>query len=309
MTLRVVVVTYNSAGVVARCLKSCRDLAVTVVDNFSSDGTGLRVKELRLPNVRLIENTENRGFAAAVNQAVAEAPEDVILLLNPDVELLSSVDPLVEAIDVKGCGIATGRLLGEDGRDQSGFSIRRFPSSMTLALEALGWNRLFPGNSVNRRYRYVGRNWDKEGEVEQPAGAFLAFRRALWRQLGGFDERFRPVWFEDVDFCRRASQTGAMIYYLPIVTARHAGGDSVQRMPWECHVVAWYVSLLKYASKHFRPPGRRGVGVAVAVGSVFRALIFTARRRSIRPVAVYAKVYRLGVQSVFSGTVEGGQQR
>lgn len=306
MNLRVVVVTYNSAAVIERCLRSCAGWPVTVVDNGSTDGTSALVKNLALPHVALIENTANRGFAGGVNQAAALAQEEFLLSLNPDVELVSGLPPICDALKTAGCGIATGRLLGEDGRDQAGFAIRRFPTPASLAFEALGWNRIFPGNPVNRRYRYAGKDWDRPGEVEQPAGAFLAFRRALWAGLGGFDERFHPVWFEDVDFCKRASESGARIYYLPMVTARHTGGHSVRRMAWECREVAWYVSLLKYASKHFRPRGRRAVGAAVAVGSVFRALFFTARRRSVRPVAVYAEVFRLGVRCVFSDVVKGG---
>lgn len=310
MSLRTVVVTYNSAAEVATCLQAvsrfCPEARITVIDNASADDTVAQVRALALPQVLLVENKTNRGFAAAVNQAVAQADEDLILLLNPDVELLSSPAPLIRMLETGECGIAAGRLVGSDGLDQKGFGIRRFPTPTALAFEVLGLNRIFPNNPENRRYRCADLSWNSAGEVEQPAGAFLAFERKLWQRLGGFDERFFPVWFEDVDFCKRAKENGVRIYYLPGVTAKHSGGHSVNRMAWECRQAAWYASLLKYASKHFRPLGRQGVGVAVAAGSVLRALISIARRRSLRPAAVYAQVFRLGARCMFSGALAGG---
>jgi N-acetylglucosaminyl-diphospho-decaprenol L-rhamnosyltransferase len=307
MSFRAVVVTYNSADVIERCLRSCGNMPVTVADNASTDATVELIRGLQLPNVTLIANKQNAGFAGAVNQAVEATTEPLILLLNPDVELVDDPEPLAGVLGTRQAGLATGRLLGEDGRDQDGFAIRRFPTPAALAFEALGLNRLFTGNPVNLNYRYAGRDWNIPGTVEQPAGAFLAFRKDVWLRLGGFDERFHPVWFEDVDFCLRASQNGFRICYLPTVRAKHAGGHSVLAMAWECREVLWYASLLKYASKHFRPLGRRAVGAAVAVGAVFRAFLSIARKRSLKPTAVHARVFRLGAGCLFSGGVDGGK--
>ena len=69
-------------------------------------------------------------------------------------------------------------------------------------------NRFWPGNPVNRRYRCL--DWDSSSRsmVEQPAEHFFMVRRAVWQELGGFDEGFFPLWFEDVDFCRQNSRSG-----------------------------------------------------------------------------------------------------
>src|SRR5205807_2640796 len=107
--------------------------------------------------------------------------------------------------------------------------------------------------AVNRHYRYLDADLDVPATVEQPAGAFLLFRRSVWTQLGGFDEQFRPLWFEDVDFCKRARDLGFEAHYVPQVTAHHLGGHSISKLDWALRTVYWYASLLRYASKHFRP--------------------------------------------------------
>ena len=129
------------------------------------------------------------------------------------------------------------------------------------------------------------------------------FRREVWRQLGGFDTQFYPVWFEDVDFCKRASELGLKIQYVPEVTAVHLGGHSIAGLGWECREVYWYVSLLKYASKHFRPLEFRWVSAAVVLSSLFRTAVGVATRRSFRPIRVYGSIGRLAGRSLISGRV------
>ncbi len=307
MSLCVIVVTYNSAGVIERCLRSCGGLNVIVVDNASTDGTAGIVRKFAEEHagVRMIANDDNRGFAGAVNQAVNECAAEFLLLLNPDAELSAPPWALIEACERVGADLATAKLTGGDGRAQAGFQIRRFPTAAALTFETLGINRIFPNNRINAAYRCLNRDPEAAGEVEQPAGAFLLFRRKLWERLGGFDERFHPIWFEDVDFCKRASDMGAKIYYFPMAGAKHLGGHSVISIGWEWRELHWCDSLLKYASKHFRPFERRVVGLAVAAGSLFRTLITICRRRSLKPFAVYRQVLRLAARCVFAGAGGG----
>jgi GT2 family glycosyltransferase len=299
----VVVVTYNSGEVIERCLDSCAHLPaiVVVVDNASIDNTVELVR--RRPSVKLISNPTNRGFAGAANQGVAALDSEMVLLLNPDVELETSVDALAQACGRKSVGLATGKLLDFRGNVQTGFTVRRFPTPLTLAFEVLGINRVLPWNPTNRRYRYLDLDLARPAEVEQPPGAFLMFRREVWQRLGGFDTQFHPLWFEDVDFVKRAHALGLKIQYLPEVTARHQGGHSIVGMEWGCREVCWYVSLLRYASKHFRPYAYRGVSAAVVLGSLFRAIIGMIRRRSLRPIKVYAKIARIAGLGLISGRV------
>ena len=211
------------------------DVAATVVDNASTDRTVEQVRQRTVvnPRVKLIANRDNRGFAGAVNQGFATTGSDPILLLNPDVQLRTPLTPLIEACQEH--GLAAGQLTTPDGRAQAGFTIRRFPTAASLAFELLGINRLWPGNPANRRYRYLDRDLNREGPVEQPAGAFLMVRRDVWEHLGGLDEAFHPVWFEDVDFCRRAAEAGYRIEYVPQVRAEHLGGHSVKETSLGSH--------------------------------------------------------------------------
>jgi len=297
----VVVVTYNSGDVIERCLDSCAHLRTVVIDNASRDNTRELVR--RRPAVELVANPNNRGFAGAVNQGVALLDTEMILLLNPDVELNTSVDPLEDACSRDAVGLATGQLVDLQGRVQTGFTLRRFPTPLALAFEVMGINRLFPGNPVNRRYRCLDLDLSKPSEAEQPPGAFLMFRREVWQRLGGFDTQFHPLWFEDVDFVKRACLLGLKIQYLPEVTARHQGGHSIAGMDWGCREVSWYVSLLRYASKHFRPYAYRGVSAAVVLSSIFRAVIGILRWRSLRPIRVYAEIARIAGLCMISGHV------
>lgn len=293
MTTGVVVVTYNSADVIGRCLASCAHLPVVVIDNHSGDDTVNVVRQKSA--VKLIVNSSNLGFAAAANQGVEALDTELILLLNPDVELATSIDRLAEACWGEGVGLATGRLMDEAGKVQAGFTLRRFPTAWTLVFEALGINQLFPSNPVNRKYRCLDLDLSKPSEVDQPPGAFLMFRREVWHRLGGFDTQFRPLWFEDVDFSKRARDLGLKILYVPEVTARHQGGHSIAGVNWGCRQVYWYASLLRYASKHFRPYAFRGVSAAVVLGSMLRAVFETIRRGSFRPIPVYAKVAKIAL--------------
>ncbi|MBL8174170.1 MAG: glycosyltransferase family 2 protein [Bryobacterales bacterium] len=302
--ISVVIVTYQSAGVIRRCIESCLGQArqVIVVDNASSDGTAGIVESY--PRVELIASTENLGFSGGVNRGAAAAQSDVILLLNPDASLVSGLEILRQS--ALRYGAAGGRLLDSNGDLQRGFSIRRFPTALSLCCEILGCNRLFPGNPVNRRYRCLDLDENQPAMVEQPAGALLAFRRSIWEQLGGFDERFHPAWFEDVDFCKRLLDNGFGIRFEPAAAARHEGGHAARQLHWSTRERYWYGSLLKYAGKHLSRTGLAVVCLAVMAGAVPRFVIGMIRLRSMEVLAVYATVFRLAGRYLLHG--DGGGQ-
>jgi N-acetylglucosaminyl-diphospho-decaprenol L-rhamnosyltransferase len=236
-------------------------------------------------NVRLIENRENRGFAAAVNQGISASDSDFLLLLNPDANLLTAVDALVEASQEY--GLAAGKLVNSDA---AGLTVRRLPTATTLIFELFGINRIWPSNPVNRRYRYLDRDLDESGPVEQPAGAFLMTRRDVWESLHGFDESFYPVWFEDVDYCKRVLDAGYAIAYVPSVQANHLGGHSVGKLPPGSRAIHWCVSLTRYAAKHFHSAGYRAVCLAVVFSSIPRMVARMIQDRSLQSVATYRKI-------------------
>ncbi|HEY7387778.1 MAG TPA: glycosyltransferase family 2 protein [Bryobacteraceae bacterium] len=288
----IIVVTYNSGTVIGRCLDAAitTGAEIVVVDNASADGTRAEVERR---GVRLIANSANLGFAAAVNQGFRAFDCLYVLLLNPDVALTTSIEPMREACDLPDMAGAGGMLLDANGRRQIGFMARRLPTPAALATEALLLNRIWPDNPVNRRYRCLRLDYNVLQPVEQPAGALLMIRRAVWEELGGFEEHFWPIWFEDVDFCRRARNRGYGFVYVPQVVAIHTGAHSISPLTMEMRRVYWYRSLLSYSVRHFRPLGRRAVCLAVIIGSLFRAPFEAARERSLRPLAAYWKVARL----------------
>ncbi len=274
----VVIVTHNSAAHIGPCLDALRRhapdengadaLEVVVVDNASSDGT-CEIVEGR-PFARLVRNGSNRGFAAAVNQGVRVAASPLVLLLNPDAELETRLDDLVCAFETPDVGAAGGKLVDSSGEWQRGFNVRSFPTPAALAMEVLLVNRVWPGNPVNRRYRLLDFDPAREQEVDQPAGAFLMFRREIWAALGGFDEGFHPVWFEDVDFCLRVRRNGSRIRFVPGAVARHAGGHSVGAVSMQFRQLAWYGSFLRFCNKHFSPGAYRAIRAATVVGLCLR---------------------------------------
>jgi GT2 family glycosyltransferase len=289
----VVVVTYNSGYCIGRCLDACIDQGVAnvvVVDNASNDNT---IEEAsRRHGVRVIANPTNRGFAAAVNQGIESLEDEAVLVLNPDTVIDCGIDDLETALASETIGAATGTLIGVDGRPQDGFNVRAFPTPMTLIFELLGFNRLWPSNPVNTRYRLRLRR-DCIAEVDQPAGAFLMVKRVAWDTVGGFDEGFHPVWFEDVDFCKRLRDRGYRILYVPAATATHTGGDSVSKLGWVIRQQVWYGSLLRYASKHYTKSSLRAVAMAVAVGCTARATGRAMTEFSLAPFTACSRVVRL----------------
>jgi GT2 family glycosyltransferase len=296
----IVIVTYNSGREIGACLDAAlaTGAEVLVVDNGSHDAT---VRETARRGVRLIANPENRGFAAAVNQGFCALICPYILLLNPDAILQTPIDDLRAACQRPRAAGAGGKLLDESGVPQVGFMVRRFPTPASLILEALLLNRVWPQNSVNRRYRGLDLPIDRCIGVEQPAGAFLMLRRDVWEELGGFDEKFYPLWFEDVDFCRRAANRGYLLFFVPSSVAKHAGGHSIPQLTVEMRRFYWYGSLLRFTAKHFPPLTFRMVCLAVVAGSFLRGFAEAVLEGSLRPLAASGKVVQLAGRFFLTG--------
>ena len=291
----IVIVTYNSASEINACLDSLaalRDVEIIVVDNNSADDTCTRLAAYK---IQLIRNPTNIGFAAAVNQGVRATTAEFVLLLNPDAQLLHGLDALIERCSAPGTGAAGGLLVGPDGLPQVGFMARNLPSAMTLSFEVLGINRLLPNNSVNWHYRCKGLDPMTATIVEQPAGAFLMFPRRVWERLGGFDDRFRPLWFEDVDFCARLKSSGLKVYYEPAAVAKHEGSHSIPSLSLESREKYWYGNLLEYSARHYRAVEFKAICVAVVIGSILRA-VKGFPRGGVKALEVYGYVVRLAAR-------------
>ncbi len=295
----IVIVTYNSEKEISLCLDAALATGadVVVVDNSSTDGTR---GEVEARGAALIRNPKNRGFAAAVNQGCVFLECDYILLLNPDAVIQSGLEALRECCNSPQVAGAGGLLLGGNGQPQIGFMARELPTAMDFILEVCLLNRIWPGNPVNKRYRMLRRDYKRRITVGQPAGAFLMLRRDVWKKLGGFDEGFYPLWFEDVDFCRRATDRGYRFCYEPEAVACHTGGHSVADLSVENRRVYWYGSLLRYSAKHFQAFAFRSVCFAVVLGSCLRSISEFVICRNKQPVSSYGKVALLALRTMFS---------
>jgi N-acetylglucosaminyl-diphospho-decaprenol L-rhamnosyltransferase len=272
----VVVVSHNSGGCIRQCLQALVPFTqwkIVLVDNHSTDDTVRIVSTLPLEMCTVI-NAQNAGFASAVNQAAKLAEGDLLVLLNPDtVATMGSIDKLVEALRMDSMGAAGGLLQSEDGLPQKGFTVRRFPTIGSMLAEILLLNRAWPSNPWNVHYRCLDLDYQKAQEIEQPAGACLAVKRRAWDEINGFDEGFFPVWFEDVDFCRRLRDAGWRIVYCPDAIFAHAGGHSVSKLSFRDRQSYWYKNLVRYFAKHHSRAQTIILRVGITVGLLFRALL------------------------------------
>ena len=231
--IAVIVVNYNAGALLRRCLESAaadlrgRDWSAIVVDNASSDGSAKTVEDL--PRTRLVANADNRGFGAAVNQAVRLTTAQRLWLLNPDCEVQEGAFAALEATLAThdDCAIAAPQLLNADGSIQA--SARGEPSAMTGLFGRHGlFAKLFPRASLTRRNLQaedLSAAVDTSAVVDWVMGAAMLIRRDAFDSVGGFDERYFLYW-EDADLCRRLRNRGLTTRYVPGARVRHPGGVS-----------------------------------------------------------------------------------
>jgi GT2 family glycosyltransferase len=226
MEISVIIVNWNTRELLLKCLESVAATLrgilheVIVVDNASTDGSVALLKE-RFPAVIRIENTENRGFGAANNQALAIMKGRYALLLNSDAvltehaaaELLACLESRPDA------AMACGQLLNADGSRQN--SIAAFPSLLTLPANMPLLEFLFPRRFPGKRHTYT-----QPIEVDSGVGACLMVRREAIAAVGGFDERYF-FFFEETDWAYRMRQAGWKILYVPGAFIYHLQGQSI----------------------------------------------------------------------------------
>jgi len=194
---------------------------VVIVDNGSRDDS-IQTVESQLPGVSLLRNPCNAGFARAVNQGIARASSDFILLLNNDAILEpGALRAFAESFDsVPDLAIAGGQLSFPDGRLQSSFA--PLPSLIEEILPLLLLKWIFPD-----RFRRKTLAEDPIA-VESVLGACICVRGSVLPRLGLLDEDFF-FFFEEIDWCRRASEMGGTVYHLPRARAVHRQGQTANR--------------------------------------------------------------------------------
>lgn len=289
--LSVVLVTYHSRGVLPACLDSlgaatAGPCEVIVVDNHSEDGTVEWLRAHR-PEVRVIENPDNRGFARAVNQGLEQATGETMLLLNPDSRVTrEGVERLLETLgDGRSVAAVAPMLRDEDGTPAR--SCGRFPTLWTLFCEHLGLAAAFPASRFFSGYKYGGVPLESLAEVGWASGAALLMSRSAYQRLGGLDDGFF-MYMEEVDWCLRARRAGLSIRFVPqacfVHTGQHASGGTGGRT---------YLYNLRSRVRYFRKHhGRLAAWVAKSILASSLAIKWTFTRtgawRAEDP-AVYAR--------------------
>ena len=232
MDLSVVTVNWNTRELLSQCLRSVYemavgvDLEVLVVDNGSTDGSFEMVRR-EFPQVRLIENAENVGFARANNQAMASSHGRYLLLLNSDAVVRSgALQALCRFMDQWAeAGIVGGKLINPDGSFQA--SYMDFPTIRDEVLLLTKLYRLF-------RSPYFPSHPPAESqqvsEADWVPGACLMIRRETLEQVGGLDEDYF-MYSEEVDWCWRVKRSGWKVFYLPEAEVLHWGGQSIRQVP------------------------------------------------------------------------------
>jgi GT2 family glycosyltransferase len=251
----VVVVAWNSGADLIKCVGELShvdndeggalSMVVVVVDNGSSDGSIEELCGLELASVKIVRLPCNEGFARACNIGAMSVQCDYYLFLNPDArispEAIDSMCDVLECEAFASIGIAGPRLINEGG-DVSR-SCSRFPTLGRLLFSVMK----VPGFG---RFGVQMSDWrhDSRAVVDQVIGAAFFVRAPLFEDLLGFDERFF-VYYEEVDFCKRAKNLGVSCLYINDVSAFHSGGGSSGRISTKRLFYVWRSRLL-YSRKH-----------------------------------------------------------
>ena len=254
MDVSIIVVNWNGRGLLARCLQCVESTVkqvryeVIVVDNASTDGSQDMMKR-DFPNVRLIENTQNVGFAAANNQGMEIAQGRFVLLLNSDAFVKDgTVDTMVAFMDAHPeAGMAGCKLLYDDGRLQR--SCTSFPSLATELYSAIKLDKLLPKSPIFGKYRLSYWNFDDIREVDVIMGAFMMVRREAIDQVGAMDASYF-MYSEEVDWCYRFKNQGWKILYYPEVEAIHLWGGTSKQVQLEMFV-QMYQSRIHFFRKNY----------------------------------------------------------
>jgi len=249
----IIIVNWNTQDILRNCLQSIYEQAggvhfeVIVIDNASTDSSAAIVKK-DFPQVILIENSENRGFAAANNQGISIAKSRYILLLNSDMVILDkAIEKTVSFADAHPEAAVTGcRVLNPDQTLQP--TCFMFPSILNMLLSSTYLYKLFPKSRFFGRERMTWWNSDRDREVDVLKGCFMLVRREAIEQVGMMDERFF-MYGEETDWCYRFKQTGWKVMFTPAGEIIHLGGQSTGQIS-EKMLIELRLSILKFIQKH-----------------------------------------------------------
>ena len=254
MKLSVVIVNYNVSHYLLQCVDSLShalrgtDSEVIVVDNHSRDNSVTLLRQYH-PEVRIVENLHNLGFAKANNIAIRQSRGEYVLLLNPDTIVSESVvKGVISFLDSHPeAGSAGVRMLNADGT-VAPESRRGVPTPMTAFYKLSGLCGMFPNSRRFGRY-YLGHlPWDSPQQIEVVSGAFCMLRTSVLKKVGLLDEDYF-MYGEDIDLSYRILKSGATNWYVP-ETILHYKGESTHKSSFR-YVHVFYQAMHIFFRKHF----------------------------------------------------------
>ena len=225
-----IVVTYDSAAVLDRCLKALRDQNATlvVVDNASTDDS---VAIAQSNGALVLCNEKNQGFGRAMNLGLAKASTDLVLFINPDVVIADGALPAFEA------------------------AAKRYPDAGLFGAHLIepGGRLFFPKQSLLSPYLHnpIGKEWKPTGDCCVPhlSGACLLMRRQQALDLGGFDPNVF-LFYEDDDLCRRVIEAGWSVVFVDHALAHHDRGHSSSSQPGRAYKARWHLAWSRLYMAH-----------------------------------------------------------
>jgi N-acetylglucosaminyl-diphospho-decaprenol L-rhamnosyltransferase len=300
----VVIVTFNSAEVLAGCLSSLIAqtdvdlIAVAVADNASrDDSVAIAESTTDLP-IRTVQLSRNAGYAAAVNAGIATfdlRKLDAVLVLNPDCRLRpQSLQRLASALREPDRAIAVPLLLNPDGSLQP--SLRRAPTVGRALAEALiGGDRAGRIGTLGELV-FDSREYERPGRTTWATGAAMLVSAEAIRQLGPWDESFL-LYSEETEYCLRAADRGWAVWYEPAAVVEHIGGDSGTNPMLAALLVANKVELFR---RRRGAPASWAYFAAVTLGEAVRA---AAGRRTSRAsvAALISRSRRARIRQTITG--------
>ena len=255
MELSIIIINFNVKEFLEQALlsiqKATRDIEteIFVVDNASQDGSVALIRE-KFPEVQLIVNTKNVGFAAANNQALKLARGRFIALVNNDTivqedtfkQLFNFLENHPEA------GMVGCKILNPDGTLQLACR-RSAPSPWVAFTKVTGFSKLFPGSRLFGRYNLTYLDPDESYEVEAISGSFMLIRRQTFEDVGYLDDTFF-MYGEDLDWCHRIREAGWKIYYVSDTAIIHFKGESSKSSGFD-HTRIFYQAMRIYVAKYY----------------------------------------------------------
>ncbi len=259
MELSVIIVNYKVYHYLVSCIQSVQaamngiEGEIIVVDNEFNSVESTRILGL-FPSIKLVVNSENKGFSKANNQALAISSGTHVLFLNPDTllpqyALKDSLSYLSQNQPVGAIGV---QMVNKEGQFLPE-SKRAFPRPMTAFLKLSGLAHLFPRSGFFNHYALGNLDKDKIHSVEILAGAYLMVRTQLVKQIGGFDEQFF-MYGEDIDLSNRLTALGFQNHYLGNIVIQHIKGASTNKNSKD-YLYHFYHSMHLFVNKYYASKG------------------------------------------------------